>query len=276
MLNPSTKSSDTLPVKIEALKELLKNDLKTLLQDQETAICKLKDILKSMREKSKDENINYGYVEIETKNVKLENSVAKLISEKERLCNEINHVKQELLVYVRDTCPNATNLSAKKVDVTPKTMSIKLGAVDPTLFTRKAGNDLLLYSKDTGISLTADADHTKCQDTRRSTSGSAQFIDCEFQFNKIPLYCDNKSKIALCCNNVQHSRPKHIDVRYYFIKEQVENRIMELYFVRTEYQLADIFTKPLPRERFNFLIEKLGMRSMSPETLKHLAEETDK
>nr|GEZ68706.1 retrovirus-related Pol polyprotein from transposon TNT 1-94 [Tanacetum cinerariifolium] len=42
----------------------------------------------------------------------------------------------------------------------------------------------------------------------------------------------------------------------------MENGIFELYFVRTEYQLADIFTKPLPRERFNFLIEKLGMRSI--------------
>ncbi|GKC23624.1 hypothetical protein Tco_1025774 [Tanacetum coccineum] len=50
---------------------------------------------------------------------------------------------------------------------------------------------------------------------------------------------------------------------------------MELYFVRMEYQLAGIFTKLLPRERFNFLIEKLGMRSMSPETLKHLTEEKD-
>ncbi|GKD87609.1 hypothetical protein Tco_1358763 [Tanacetum coccineum] len=63
---------------------------------------------------------------------------------------------------------------------------------------------------------------------------------------------------------------------YYFIKEQVENGIVELYFVRMEYQLADIFTKPLPRERFNFLIEKLGMRSMSPEMLKRLTEEEDK
>ncbi|GJR16204.1 hypothetical protein Tco_0798856 [Tanacetum coccineum] len=85
----------------------------------------------------------------------------------------------------------------------------------------------------------------------------SQLTDYGFQFNKIPLYCDNKSAIALCCNNVQHSRAKHIDVRYHFIKEQVENGIVELYFVRTEYQLADIFTKPLPRERFNFLIEKL-------------------
>ncbi|GKC47303.1 retrovirus-related pol polyprotein from transposon TNT 1-94 [Tanacetum coccineum] len=135
----------------------------------------------------------------------------------------------------------------------------------------------LWYSKDIDMSLTAyaDADHAGCQDTRRSTSGSAQFLDYGFQFNKIPLYYDNKSVIALCCNNVQHSRAKHIDVRYHFIMEQVENGIVELYFVRTEYQLVDIFTKHLPRDRFNFLIENLGMRSMSPETLKCLVEETD-
>ncbi|GKD64004.1 retrovirus-related pol polyprotein from transposon TNT 1-94, partial [Tanacetum coccineum] len=66
---------------------------------------------------------------------------------------------------------------------------------------------------------------------------------------------------------------KHIDVCYHFIKEQVENGIVELYFVWTEYELADIFIKPLPRERFNFLIEKLGIRSMSPETLKPLTKE---
>ncbi|GJR92063.1 hypothetical protein Tco_0216074 [Tanacetum coccineum] len=83
-----------------------------------------------------------------------------------------------------------------------------------------------------------------------------------FQFNKIPLYYDNKSVISLCCNNVQQSRAKHIDVCYHFIKEQVENGIVELYFVRTEYQLANIFTKPLPRERFNFLIEKLDCPSV--------------
>ncbi|GJT23650.1 retrovirus-related pol polyprotein from transposon TNT 1-94 [Tanacetum coccineum] len=231
------------------------------------------------------------------------------------------------------------------------------GAVDPTLFTREARNDLLLMTtkvkksmmwqmpfflglqitqytpmvekskldkdlQETPIDTTlycayADADHAGCQDTRRSTSGSAQFlsdklvswsskkqkcttilsteaeyialsgccaqilwmrsqlIDYGFQFYKISLYCDNKIAISLCCNNFPHSRAKHIDVCYHFIKDQVENRIVELYFVRTEYQLANIFTKPLPKERFNFLIEKLGMRSMSPETLKSLAEETD-
>ncbi|GJR08740.1 retrovirus-related pol polyprotein from transposon TNT 1-94 [Tanacetum coccineum] len=86
----------------------------------------------------------------------------------------------------------------------------------------------------------------------------SQLTDYRLKFNKIPMYCDNKSAIALGCNNVQHSRSKHIDVRYHFIKEQVENEVVELYFVRTEYQLADILTKSLPRERFNFLVEKLG------------------
>ncbi|GJY50690.1 hypothetical protein Tco_0441537 [Tanacetum coccineum] len=147
----------------------------------------------------------------------------------------------------------------------------------------------LWYSNYTDMSLTAfaDVDHAGCQDTRRSTSRSDQFLD-----DKLVSWSSKKKKctaissieaeyiaisgaIALCCNNVQHSRAKHIDIRYHFIKEQVENGIMELYFVRAEYQLADIFTKPLPQERFNFLIDKLGMRSMSPEMLKRLAEETD-
>ncbi|GJW93838.1 hypothetical protein Tco_0173510 [Tanacetum coccineum] len=63
--------------------------------------------------------------------------------------------------------------------------------------------------------------------------------------------------------------------RYHFIKEQVENGVVELYFVKIEYQLADIFTKALGRERLDFLIKKIGMRSMSPETLKRLAEEEE-
>nr|GEV96878.1 hypothetical protein [Tanacetum cinerariifolium] len=48
----------------------------------------------------------------------------------------------------------------------------------------------------------------------------SQLSDYGLGFNKIPMYCDNKSAIALCCNNVQHSRSKHIDIRYHFIKEQ--------------------------------------------------------
>ncbi|GJX06137.1 hypothetical protein Tco_0194069 [Tanacetum coccineum] len=100
----------------------------------------------------------------------------------------------------------------------------------------------------------------------------SQLSDYGFAFNKIPLYCDNRSAIALCCNNVQHSPSKHIDIRHHFIREQVEKGVVELYFVTTDYQLADIFTKALPRERFEFLLSCLGVKSMSSETLKHLQE----
>ncbi|GKD48067.1 hypothetical protein Tco_1277043 [Tanacetum coccineum] len=138
-------------------------------------------------------------------------------------------------------------------------------------YLREAINWGLWYLKDTAMALTAyaDAAHAGCQDTRRSTSGSAQFfrdklvswsskkqksiaistieakyisisgcgaqilwmrsqlIDYGFVFNKIPLYCDNRSAIALCCNNVQHSRSKYIDIRHHFIREQVEKGVVE-------------------------------------------------
>nr|GEX62529.1 retrovirus-related Pol polyprotein from transposon TNT 1-94 [Tanacetum cinerariifolium] len=94
-------------------------------------------------------------------------------------------------------------------------------------------------------------------------------------FNKISMYCDNKSAIALCCNNVQHSRSRDIDIRFHFIKEEVENEVVELYFVIMEYQLADIFTKALSREIIEFLINKLGIRSFTPETMKRLADEAE-
>ncbi|GKA27030.1 hypothetical protein Tco_0713198 [Tanacetum coccineum] len=137
----------------------------------------------------------------------------------------------------------------------------------------------LWYPKDFGFELTAfsDADHAGCIDTRKSTSGGIQFLaeaeyvalsascaqvmwmrtqlqDYGFNYNKIPLYCDSQSAIAISCNPVQHSRTKHIHTRYHFIKEHVENGIIELYFVRTEYQLADMFTKALPEDRFKYLV----------------------
>nr|GFA67427.1 hypothetical protein [Tanacetum cinerariifolium] len=104
----------------------------------------------------------------------------------------------------------------------------------------------------------ADVDHAGCQDTRQSTSRNY----C-LGFNKIPMYYDNKSAIALCCNIVQLSRSKHIDIRYHFIKEQVENGVIKLYFVNTEYQLADLFTKSLGRDRIEFLTTKPGLRSFT-------------
>nr|GEX13409.1 hypothetical protein [Tanacetum cinerariifolium] len=101
--------------------------------------------------------------------------------------------------------------------------------------------------------------------------GEKLLTDYGFQFNKILIYCDSKSAIAISCNPVQHSRTKHIAVHYHFIKEHVEKCTIELYFVKTNYQLADLFTKALPADRFNYLVRRLGMRSLSPQELDRLA-----
>nr|GEX07570.1 ribonuclease H-like domain-containing protein [Tanacetum cinerariifolium] len=100
-----------------------------------------------------------------------------------------------------------------------------------------------------------------------------QLQDYGLNYNNIPLYCDSQSAIAISCNPVQHSRTKHIHTRYHFIKEQVENGIIELYFVRTEYQLADMFTKALPEDRFKYLVRQIGMRCLTLVELEVLAKE---
>nr|GEZ11907.1 retrovirus-related Pol polyprotein from transposon TNT 1-94 [Tanacetum cinerariifolium] len=111
----------------------------------------------------------------------------------------------------------------------------------------------LWYPKDTGFKLTAFSysDHAGCLDSRKSTSGGIQFLGGD----KLVSWSSKKQdSIAISCNPVQHSRTKHIDVRYHFIKEKVEKGIVELFFVGTEYQLADLFTKALPIERFKYLV----------------------
>nr|GEU62315.1 hypothetical protein [Tanacetum cinerariifolium] len=100
------------------------------------------------------------------------------------------------------------------------------------------------------------------------TKYRSMLTDYGFHFDKIPMYCDSKAAIAISCNPVQHSRTKHIDVKYHFIKdvkyhfikEKVEKGIVELFFVGTEYQLADLFTKALPEERFKYLVRRLVSR----------------
>nr|GEU86089.1 retrovirus-related Pol polyprotein from transposon TNT 1-94 [Tanacetum cinerariifolium] len=101
-----------------------------------------------------------------------------------------------------------------------------------------------------------------------------QLTDYGFHFDKIPMYCDSKAAISISCNPVQHSCTKHIDVRYHFIKEKVEKGIVELFFVETEYQLAELFTKALPEDRFKYLVRRLGMRCLTPEKLNVLANES--
>ncbi|GJY68076.1 retrovirus-related pol polyprotein from transposon TNT 1-94 [Tanacetum coccineum] len=91
-----------------------------------------------------------------------------------------------------------------------------------------------------------------------------QLLDYGFRYNKIPMYCDSQSAIVISCNPVQHSRTKHINIRYHFIKEHVEKDTIELYFVVTEYHLADLFTKSLSKERFEYLVHRIGFSSSIP------------
>nr|GEV71707.1 integrase, catalytic region, zinc finger, CCHC-type, peptidase aspartic, catalytic [Tanacetum cinerariifolium] len=153
--------------------------------------------------------------------------------------------------------------------------------VDKTDFRSKIGSPMYLTSSRPDIvqagssfELTAfsDADHAGCIDSRKSTSGGIQF-----QGDKLVSWMSKKQNctamslaeaeypaIAISCNPIQHSRTKHIHTQYHFIKEQVENGIIELYFVRTEYQLADMFTKALPEDTFKYLVRRIGMRCLTP------------
>ncbi|GJV07243.1 retrovirus-related pol polyprotein from transposon TNT 1-94 [Tanacetum coccineum] len=104
----------------------------------------------------------------------------------------------------------------------------------------------------------------------------SQLTDNGLGFNKIPMYCDKQKRNYLILQQCStFSDQKQIDIRFHFKKRASENEVVELYFVNTEYQLADIFTKALGRERIEFLINKLGMRSFTPETLKQLEDETE-
>ncbi|GJS38188.1 retrovirus-related pol polyprotein from transposon TNT 1-94 [Tanacetum coccineum] len=77
-----------------------------------------------------------------------------------------------------------------------------------------------------------------------------------------------------CRHATSHAIYNLVHTRYHFIKEQDENGIIELYFVRTEYQLADMFTKVLPEDRFQYLVRQIGMRCLTPAELKVLANES--
>nr|GEV00743.1 integrase, catalytic region, zinc finger, CCHC-type, peptidase aspartic, catalytic [Tanacetum cinerariifolium] len=113
---------------------------------------------------------------------------------------------------------------------------------------------------------TKDTDHAECKDDCKSTSGGLQFLviwmrtqllDYGYKYNQISMYCDSKSAIAISYNLVHHSKTKHINIWYHFIKEHFEKGTVELYFVRIEYQLADLFTKALPKEHFEYLVHQI-------------------
>ncbi|KAJ9552400.1 hypothetical protein OSB04_016445 [Centaurea solstitialis] len=83
-----------------------------------------------------------------------------------------------------------------------------------------------------------------------------QLADFGYTMQRIPIYCDSKSAIQITANPVRHSRTKHIDIRYHFIKDHVEKGNVELYFVESDYQLADLFIKPFDEKRHFFLLNQ--------------------
>ncbi|GJX45592.1 hypothetical protein Tco_0262268 [Tanacetum coccineum] len=87
----------------------------------------------------------------------------------------------------------------------------------------------------------------------------SQLTDYDIIYEKVPIFCDNTSAIAILNNSVLHSRTKHIDIRYHFIRDHILKGDIELHFIPTQYQLADIFTKPLDEPTFKRLIVELGM-----------------
>ncbi|WJX39850.1 hypothetical protein P8452_27360 [Trifolium repens] len=92
-----------------------------------------------------------------------------------------------------------------------------------------------------------------------------QLEDYNIAESSIPLYCDNTAAIHLSKNPILHSRAKHIEIKHHFIRDHVQKGTIDIQFIDTEHQWADIFTKPLAIERFDFIKKKLNMHYISEE-----------
>jgi len=89
-----------------------------------------------------------------------------------------------------------------------------------------------------------------------------QLSDFGIILNKILLLCDNINVINLTKTQIMHSRTKHIEIKHHFLREYILNGNCEIKFIRSEKQLADLFTKPLTRDRYNYLRNVLGIISL--------------
>jgi hypothetical protein len=80
------------------------------------------------------------------------------------------------------------------------------------------------------------------------------------QAEATPLFCDNMSAISMAKNPVFHQRTRHINRKYHFIREALQEGVINVKFCKSEEQLTDIFTKALPKDRFKQLRLKLGVK----------------
>eukprot|EP00253_Pinus_taeda_P007826 PITA_07826 len=117
-----------------------------------------------------------------------------------------------------------------------------------------------LRKKQTSISLsTVEAEYVAATAYCTQVLWMKQTLqDLQVQFSEpIPIFCDNTSAINISKNPVMHSKTKHIPIKYHFVREQVAEKNIKLEYVGTKEQIVDIFTKPLPREAFEYLRQKL-------------------
>ncbi|GJW38501.1 retrovirus-related pol polyprotein from transposon TNT 1-94 [Tanacetum coccineum] len=165
------------------------------------------------------------------------------------------------------------------------------GMIGTLMYLTTSRPDLTFFNSSIALTAYADADHAGCQDTRRSSYGCMQLLGDRLvswsskRRNSTVISSIKAEYISMsgCCAQILWMRSQLTDYGlgfnkipiFHFIKEQVENGVVGIYFVNTEYQLGDIFTKALCRERIEFLINKLGMQSFTPETLKLLADEAE-
>ncbi|GJZ17886.1 retrotransposon protein, putative, unclassified [Tanacetum coccineum] len=196
----------------------------------------------------------------------------------------IRHYEGDILlvqVYVNDIIFGSTNPDFSKRFANLMKSNFEMSMMGELKFFLR----LQVHQSPRGIFI--NADHVGCKDDCKSTSGGLQFLggklvswsskkqDCtamstaEAEYVSVSACCA-QSTIVISCNPVQHSKTKHIDIRYHFIKEHVEKGTMEIYFFGTKYQLADLFTKALPKERFEYLFHRIGMRCMTPTQLESL------
>ncbi|KAJ4792962.1 Pol [Rhynchospora pubera] len=125
------------------------------------------------------------------------------------------------------------------------------------------GGSLVSWSsrKQTSVALsTAEAEYVAAGSCCTQLLWMMQTLrDFELDFQKVPILCDNTSAILISKNPVLHSRTKHIEIRHHFIRDHVEKGDVELVYIDTKEQIADIFTKPLPTQQHLELRFKLGM-----------------
>ncbi|GJW86231.1 retrovirus-related pol polyprotein from transposon TNT 1-94 [Tanacetum coccineum] len=176
--------------------------------------------------------------------------------------DNLNHVyKLKKALYGLKQAPRACDpLDTPMVEKSKLDEDPQRKAIDPTHYRGMVGT--LMYLTASRPDLTFDV----CMCTRYQAKPTEKHLDATL----ITWVAKILDKVHLeVCNYWE------TDLLAGHQKEQVENGVVELYFVNTEYQLVDIFTKALDRERIEFLINKLGMRSFTPETLKQLADEVE-